>query len=162
VVLRYSTYRKPGEHVMPAYDGAGHLGHAPVTVHPLFWLRDVTSLHKVMPTLRHIFGSYCEPHKYTPANKMHAQLIDAQVFVSFSRFSQPLQYYPSGGKCQGRQSNWKETAILANYCRKLAFTDVTKTYQGLPWGLSGKVSAGQCKEHQFDPWSGKIPHAKGN
>ena len=64
--------------------------------------------------------------------KMHAQLKDAQVFVSFPRFSQLLQYYSSGGKCQGRQSDWKETAILANYCWKLAFTDATKHTKDFP------------------------------
>jgi len=31
--------------------------------------------------------------------------------------------------------------------------------RGLPWWLSGKESACQCRRHQFDPWSGKIPHA---
>ena len=30
---------------------------------------------------------------------------------------------------------------------------------GFPWWLSGKESACQCREHEFDPWSGKIPHA---
>ena len=30
---------------------------------------------------------------------------------------------------------------------------------GLPWWLSGKESACQCRKHKFDPWSGKIPHA---
>ena len=29
----------------------------------------------------------------------------------------------------------------------------------LPWWLSGKESACQCRRHRFDPWSGKIPHA---
>ena len=28
---------------------------------------------------------------------------------------------------------------------------------GLPWGLSGKESACQCKRCEFDPWIGKIP-----
>ena len=28
----------------------------------------------------------------------------------------------------------------------------------LPWWLSGKESACQCRRHGFDPWSGKIPH----
>ena len=31
--------------------------------------------------------------------------------------------------------------------------------RGLPWWLSGKESACQCKGHRFDPWSRKIPHA---
>ena len=34
-----------------------------------------------------------------------------------------------------------------------------KTYLGLPWWRSGWGSACQCREHRFEPWSGKIPHA---
>ena len=30
---------------------------------------------------------------------------------------------------------------------------------GLPWWLSGKESACQCRGHGFDPWSRKITHA---
>ena len=33
-----------------------------------------------------------------------------------------------------------------------------KKDQGLPWWLSGKESAWQCRRHMFYPWSGKIPH----
>ena len=29
----------------------------------------------------------------------------------------------------------------------------------LPWWLSGKQSACQCRRQGFDPWSGKMPHA---
>ena len=37
---------------------------------------------------------------------------------------------------------------------------LAKNYvSGLPWWLSGKESACQCRRYQFDPWSGKIPHA---
>ena len=32
---------------------------------------------------------------------------------------------------------------------------------GLPWWLSGKQPACQCRRPGFDPWSGKIPHAAG-
>ena len=31
--------------------------------------------------------------------------------------------------------------------------------RGLPWWLSDKESACQCRRHRFDPWSGKILHA---
>ena len=31
--------------------------------------------------------------------------------------------------------------------------------KGLPWWRSGSESACQCREHGFQPWSGKIPHA---
>ena len=30
---------------------------------------------------------------------------------------------------------------------------------GLPWWLSGKESACQCRSHGFDPWPGRIPYA---
>ena len=33
------------------------------------------------------------------------------------------------------------------------------TVCGLPWWLSSKESAFQCRRHGFDLWSGKIPHA---
>ena len=37
----------------------------------------------------------------------------------------------------------------------------SKRSQGLPWWLSGKESACQCRRHGFNPWSGKIPRARG-
>ena len=36
-----------------------------------------------------------------------------------------------------------------------------KMSQGLPWCLSGKESACQCRRHKFNPWSRKISHAPG-
>ena len=36
---------------------------------------------------------------------------------------------------------------------------IKKEYFRLPWCLSGKESACQCRKHEFNPWSGKIPHA---
>ena len=36
-----------------------------------------------------------------------------------------------------------------------------KKLQGLPWWLSSKESACQCRRHEFNPWSRKIPHAVG-
>ena len=35
----------------------------------------------------------------------------------------------------------------------------TKLQAHLPWRLSGKESACQCRKHGFNPWSGKIAHA---
>ena len=31
--------------------------------------------------------------------------------------------------------------------------------EGLPWWLSGKESACQCRRQGFDAWSRRIPHA---
>ena len=32
-------------------------------------------------------------------------------------------------------------------------------FLGLPWWSGGWESTCQCRGHEFDPWSGKIPHA---
>ena len=37
---------------------------------------------------------------------------------------------------------------------------VRKDQTGLPWWLSGKESACQCRRFEFDPWVGKIPRAE--
>ena len=37
-----------------------------------------------------------------------------------------------------------------------------KKLQGLPWWLSGKESACQCRRYGFDSWSRKIPHISGD
>ena len=34
-----------------------------------------------------------------------------------------------------------------------------KQIPGLPWWLSGKESAYQCRRRGFDPWTGRIPYA---
>ena len=36
-----------------------------------------------------------------------------------------------------------------------------KKKEVLPWWLSGEESTCQCRRHEFDPWSGKIPCALG-
>ena len=47
--------------------------------------------------------------------------------------------------------------------KELDMTEATQHAQenilGLPWWLSGKGSARQCRRHGFDPCSRKIPHA---
>ena len=39
--------------------------------------------------------------------------------------------------------------------RIISYHGITPT--GLPWWLSGKDSACQCRRHGFDPWVWKIP-----
>ena len=39
------------------------------------------------------------------------------------------------------------------------FKTLKKKKTGLPWWLSGKESAYQCKRHVFSSLPGKIPHA---
>ena len=43
---------------------------------------------------------------------------------------------------------------MKNMARKTLF----KTIAGLPWWLSGKESACQCRKQKFDPCSRKTPH----
>ena len=44
---------------------------------------------------------------------------------------------------------------MKNTARKTLF----KTIAGLPWWLSGRESACQCRKRMFDPWSPKTPQA---
>ena len=39
------------------------------------------------------------------------------------------------------------------------WTELKNVLLGLPWWLSGKESACQCRKHEFDSWSRKILHA---
>ena len=48
------------------------------------------------------------------------------------------------------QSGWDEEG----------FRWTLKVTVGLPWWLSVKESAYQCRRHRFNPWSRKNPHAK--
>ena len=57
----------------------------------------------------------------------------------------------------------KEGHELVCIVRRLVFDfcveNELKEMVGLPWWLSGKESACQCRRHGFNPWSGKTPHA---
>ena len=50
-----------------------------------------------------------------------------------------------------------EKSLHWNY--KMKEIEEYKNKLGLPWWHSGWESACQCREHGFEPWSGKIPHA---
>ena len=52
----------------------------------------------------------------------------------------------------------KEKIKLLLFANKFIFLCI-KSKRGLPWWRSGWESACQCREHGFEPWSGKIPHA---
>ena len=52
----------------------------------------------------------------------------------------------------------KKIDILKLLQPKLALGLLTS--EGLPWWLSGKEPACQCRKHEFDPWVGKIPWSR--
>ena len=52
---------------------------------------------------------------------------------------------------------WEETWALPRYI--LVYLLNKKFDWRLPWWLSDKESAFQCRRHGFNPWSRKIPHA---
>ena len=45
------------------------------------------------------------------------------------------------------------------YIAPLVYLFNTWLYHGLPWWLSVKESTCQCRRHEFNPWSRKMPHA---
>ena len=53
-------------------------------------------------------------------------------------------------KSQTRLSDWTELKGWRDIWRWFL-----RCYGGLPWWLSGKASACQCRRHGFNPWSGK-------
>ena len=56
-----------------------------------------------------------------------------------------------------REGCWLQKHWEVTKCHWIAHFQTS--FWGLPWWLSGKESACQCRRHRFDPWSGKIPHA---
>ena len=51
--------------------------------------------------------------------------------------------------------NHKSDVLLASIRQFLQYNSPL----GLPWWRSGWESACQCRGHEFEPWSGRIPHA---
>ena len=74
---------------------------------------------------------------------------------------------PSLGMPFGINCGWDDHHILIGliqmcviYPSQLGVGSVTKGKRwGLPWWLSDKESAWQCRRHGFKPWSGQIPRA---
>ena len=62
------------------------------------------------------------------------------------------RWHWQNGQCQP----WE---FLNLHCWQLLFFFFKIYLLGLPWWHSGWESACQCREHGFEPWSGKIPHA---
>ena len=52
-----------------------------------------------------------------------------------------------------------KTWSMKDIIGKPNFVKIKNFCSGLPWWRSGWESACQCREHGFEPWSGKIPHA---
>ena len=50
---------------------------------------------------------------------------------------------------------------MVDFIFHVFYHNVKKIFLGLPWWLSGKEPACQCRGHRFDPSWGKVPHASG-
>ena len=57
------------------------------------------------------------------------------------------------------KQKWSSEQDLSSQHR--AYLLAKSQLPALPWGLSGKESACQCRRHGLEPWSGRIPHAMG-
>ena len=65
---------------------------------------------------------------------------------------------------------WNDIFFAATVCtlktfyalgqHSLIYLILSNTLKGLPWWLSGKESAYQCRRYGFDPLSRKLPHAE--
>ena len=69
-------------------------------------------------------------------------------------FSLPLTYQPY--LFISSTSTVNTTIYCYSWFKQLS---LRKKFLGLPWWHSGWESACQCRGHEFEPWSGKIPHA---
>ena len=67
------------------------------------------------------------------------------ILLNFNSSALSFLYSPT---LTSIHDHWK------NHC--LDQTD-TYLYVGLPWWVSGKESACQCRRHRYHPWVGKIP-----
>ena len=80
----------------------------------------------------HFFGNIMTSDVYT--STFPKQILLFRIFIS-------------------RFPNTCETQVNGIYWNHVSYKN------GLPWWLSGKESASQCRRHGFDPWSGKTSHA---
>ena len=97
------------------------------------WDPPVPELEPVSPALAGGFLTTAPPGK-----SLSSQIL----MTSFNTFIFSLSIYP-----------------MPFMCEILEVPRWIKTLPGLPCWRSGWESACQCREHGFEPWSGKIPHA---
>ena len=97
------------------------------------WSSNPTSVH--IPDKTVIWKDTCTP------------TVVAALFTIAKTWEQPK--CPSAGE-------WKMLVYLLVSSMCLAHK---KHQSGLPWWLSGKEFACQCRRHGLDPWTRKIPHA---
>ena len=80
--------------------------------------------------------------------------------VTSGKICNLLEFHlPSFMRVLGR-TEWD--AAVNRECQLLKSQFISRIMNiGLPWWLSCKESSCQCRRHEFDPWSGKIPHTAG-
>ena len=118
-------------------------------------VRSHSAVWKVPTTQRIISGFFCvcvssmdTPKLITPLPKneilMAFWFISFLSFFYFDTFIPKLEYH-----------FWCPRIFSLVFYSKFP---LPLRLSGLPWWLSGKKSACQCRRHGFDPWSRKIPH----
>ena len=61
------------------------------------------------------------------------------------------------GLCAQSLQEWEKEWMLGAGREVHTGNQVPRVLLGLPWWLSGKESACQCRRYRFNPWVGKIP-----
>ena len=105
--------------------------------------------------------SYCvisdslQPMDCSPqGSSVHVDFLGKNPVVGYYFLLQGI--FPTQGSNPGLP-NCRQ--ILYQLSHQGSQINITGKQTGLPWWLSGKRLACQCRRHGFDPWSGKIPHA---
>ena len=78
--------------------------------------------------------------------------LETKSFLSFSRHSQGRVLLLNYVGCSQFYSHLRGTVFLSEYYKTLS-----TAFPGLPWWLSGKESACQCRRRGFHPSGRKIP-----
>ena len=126
---------RPGTAIPPAIRPRWHDG-----LDPSVWTVVHLAVSKSKLPGSPLYGSHCIYGSYPGLPGIQK--------LNFPYTSKPLSLSKDTAKCQSPSSS-----------ASIAFGPTLKPQSGLPWWRSGWESACRCREHGFEPWSGKIPHA---
>ena len=123
---------------------------------PIIFLRFLTSCHTVeCPGHLEIQPSWAVPKKTTKEE------VGSFHFISVLRMNTHTHTHThTHNQCTENVTKASSFHLIPNTLGSDYFHFKITCLAGLPWWLSGKESACQCRRHGFDPQSGKLPCAE--
>ena len=88
-------------------------------------------------------------YTYFPFSSAYSPVTSGPSFVSIRELSLSTVTKPASRKARLQHHSVQSPHFFSLHI-----------FGGLPWRLSGKESACQCRRHRFDPWVGKIPWSR--